>query len=595
MKNKIENIYHTVNEKLDVILSNNRRRWAFATVTVAVLLLFLMCSRPIFLGTGDVNMMKNYTGYRTGSLDANHPYGHVFIGWLMTTLYGVFPKLPWFSIYNIGVLFISFTTILKAFLSIAKALKKSIFTTILIFIMLYVTIFIHTLTNITYTINATILAASAISLVFSSLYEQVQSVKIIEFFLSCIYMLGCSIIRYSVFKPIVCFWLLAIVYYFIREKYNKNLKRSIVLFGFTGAMFLGAVFSHTFYMNYRQAYEPQGYYEYNKARTQFMDYYIAPYEGNEEFYNSIGWNGELYNLTDFYYFIDEAYNTENLEKILDYTKENNLKDPNTSTLYTGKMTVWLDEQGRIITLIMFALFIIIFMEFIRYFDKENILLLAGAVASMMGTIVFSFYLSYEGRFPLRTYQCVTFPTIIILTCIYLALKKSNEIQNIKLIKAGRVLSVFLSVCIVIEISNSLQMVYDWEKINQTVNSNQGSEDMCNYALAHRDNIYIYDTTVSGDYRLNIPVMNTSPTNMMMWGGTNMYNQAYYNQLKTIGKEGLSSDVWFEDNVYYITENSENNLRRENLFAFLSEKYGNVQMLEVSEINANIIVYKFMKG
>lgn len=592
MKDKIKTTCLNMNKILDNMINKYWKRWLFAFIFVVILYFILILTRPVFFGTGDVNMMKNYTGYRTGQLNSNHPYGHVFVGRLFVLLYGLAPSIPWFPLGNIVILILCIVCILKSVLTLTKVKNKNSLVTMMLFTFLYITIFVHTLTNMTYTLCATLCSTAAMALLFSSLYEDTNIKKISEFVMSCLLMILASIIRFSVFKADICFWALVLVYYFIILVQNKKIKIMIPLCIAVICMGGVSLFSHSYYMDFRESFEPEGYYEYNKARTEFMDYDIAPYEGNEEFYESIGWNEELYHLTDFYYFIDEAYNSENLTKILEYSQNMNRSELSSSVLSIGKQTVIKEQEGLLITVSMATIAGFFIISFIK--NRGHILLLLGTFASLAGCVIFCFYLSFLGRFPLRTYQCVAIPAIVISFCIYLLIDLTQRKKKDSIIfqKVGTVLKWCIFASMILASVLSYRIVYDKQDIASKTISNQISVELCNYALNHKENIYIYDTTVSGDYRLNIPVLDTSPTNLIMWGGTNMYNQAYYDQLETMGKTSLSSDVWFENNVYYVTKDKSSNKRRVYLNDFLMKKYEEIHMTEVERLDNDVVIYKF---
>lgn len=579
--------------KLSKCLTNHWKRLIFSLLFVSLLFMIFCFTRPIFLGIGDVNMMKNYIGYRTGNLDANHPYGHVLIGWLFTFLYGKMPKIPWFILLNIGVLVLALTLILYSFLTLAEKNKKGVLKTIGLYCFLYFFVFIFVYTEITYTVNAAIVCAAAIALLFSSLYET-NVYSWIDFCFSCLLMCGAAVIRFSVFKMAIFFWTLVFLFSIICLIYQNKSKYKILIKCILAlVMIVMAMQSSTFYLNYREKYETKQYVEYNEARIRFMDYEIAPYFGNENFYNSIGWNENLYKLTTFYYFMDDTFTTQNLEKVIEYSDHHKESKTLSDLITFADETLVKDSCGLLMTMTIFIL-LLYFVCCIK-FSKEYILLSIGAGASVLGTIIFCGYLSYLGRFPLRTYQSIAFQSIVILSCLIILVQKESIKTKYLNHKFLTILTIIFSYLITANgIYYSYNLVCNQNDIQSAEQYNINSQAMGVYALAHKENVYIYDTSVSGDYRKNIDVTEGSPTNLIMWGGTNMFNRAYYNQLKAMKKKKLTSESWFDNNVYYLTTISEINERRDNLYAYLLSKNGNISMNLVDVINSSVAVYKFTK-
>ena len=71
--------------------------------------------------------------------------------------------------------------------------------------------------------------------------------------------------------------------------------------------------------------------EFEKYRPRFSDYPVLPYEGNEEFYASIGWDKEFFDLSRQWMYIDRRFNAENLKKISEASQNIKLTEHNQVT------------------------------------------------------------------------------------------------------------------------------------------------------------------------------------------------------------------------------------------------------------------------
>ena len=67
--------------------------------------------------------------------------------------------------------------------------------------------------------------------------------------------------------------------------------------------------------------ESETYLELKQYRGQFRDYPVIPYKGNEEFYGSMGWDEEFYNVSRNWMYMDRRFTSENLKKIVEKTAE----------------------------------------------------------------------------------------------------------------------------------------------------------------------------------------------------------------------------------------------------------------------------------
>ena len=564
-------------------------------------------------------MMKTYSGYRTGIPTPEHAYGNMISGYFMYILYSLTKVIPWYSILTLLLLFFSITVICKAFLSVAYHKNLSIGWPIGLFAIIFIILFYYQLSILLYTVNASIVCCASIALFVSAISETHKKIRRTDYCLSFILMLMGSVIRFSSYRVSICFWLLIFIMekvpkalHYMKERKSVGATDNIALQNeidkkkkYAYLKKIGAVFSVFLLLaGARTGYEvnkqlrkdiyPQGFYELNSYRVKFMDYNTVPYEENPEFYQSIGWSEAFYTLVKNNYFMDDKFNTESLRDIYEYSVEHNEVKNNLNDLWEqGSATGYWISMGLALTSALIAALFMLFKVFLMREKTSDLIwrFLCGIFA-FGGCLIMSVYLCWQGRFPLRAYQCIAFPALI--TMMLLMIQMMDRTDNYW--RSKQVGHIILNVGIVLLLSvsvvHALKESYNEKEIARYSYSNARYDAMARYAQLHPENIYIHDPTVANDGRLFIDSSKENILNLILWGGTNVYTSSYNMQLDALDKEQLQSENFFDYNVYYMTNMDDEYMNM--LWKYLTEEYHEVYFTQVDQLSEGVRVYKISR-
>ena len=140
--------------------------------------------------------------------------------------------------------------------------------------------------------------------------------------LSMIMLALSQIVRHSSYVSQLPFFFLTFAFavYQCRKRWNKKCKILIILTTVILVSMISSISTiDTYYKDH--VVESETYLELKQYRGQFSDYPVIPYKGNEEFYGSMGWDEEFYNVSRNWMYMDRRFTSENLKKIVEKTAE----------------------------------------------------------------------------------------------------------------------------------------------------------------------------------------------------------------------------------------------------------------------------------
>ncbi|MDR1800534.1 MAG: hypothetical protein LBQ95_01620 [Lachnospiraceae bacterium] len=431
-----------ITNMLSKLYTTNKGRWAAGFITSLLFLCVLFLARPIFFYIHDINMMKTYSGIRTGVITAEHIYGNMYWGILMSTLYKITQTVPWYSIITLIIISISLATIFRSLLTLSFFRNLNPLFPAITFAVISITALIYPLTTIIFTTNAALVIGASLSLIFTVSVNS-RKAKYFDFSLSGFLLVLASIIRFSSFKAGVSFWVLALCLVYIGESGSFFKEKQIVsrqlfikktrtyLLYFLSVLLvcvLGNITNDRLHIDT----SPEGTDEYNEKRIDFYDYPTLDYDDAPEFYTSIGWTKALYELAKDSYFIDDRFNNENLDAIIAFSKSSDLRLFSLeNTLSLAKDTMITDKSGLALSLTLLTEALIIVFYIIKKTRAKSHFcsFLISGLLSVIITLVLSFYLCSKGRFPLRAYQSIALPAILMICFSIIAAIHADNKDN----------------------------------------------------------------------------------------------------------------------------------------------------------------------
>ena len=533
-----------------------RWQWGIAALVMAVLFGITYLTGTIRFSTNDdIRIMYALAGYNAGTAYPYQPFINYFLGQVISWQYELFPQVPWYAIYHVFCLYFGATVIGKSCVKIVA--KRNIHICVALFAMIgfYYTILIFPVMSMQFSTTPAVLGIAAAILIYTLDFEKDCKGGIyFEVGLSIIMLLLCYMTRSFTWYCVMCFYALAVFYQIITIVSKKQIhvkKYAWMLCGCTLLTIIFVVCLRTWSLGIKDSVEVnKEFEEYNKYRTQVQDYNKRlDYYDNTAFYDSIGWTENTYRALLSLLFLDENMNTENMKSIYE-AYESQSEGRSLNDTYLTAVSVF--EEYRVAKTGIAVTVLLFLMCCLMGIGKENRWReRLCAFFAFLGYLIMYFYLSYQGRLPIRTFMVITIcsATFLLISLIRIIEHKPKVVSVI-----GR----YAAVCIIILLSlYNIRAVYFKDDCTRTQTYTTATENEVKqfeqYAVEHHDNIYVYDFTVATLQRNPfVTFPDVKPTNCIISGGSYTFSTLYYKQLEENGLTSLYWEDLLKNNVYYVS-------------------------------------------
>ncbi|MBK6087614.1 hypothetical protein [Ruminococcus difficilis] len=350
--------------------------------------------------------------YTISSILAKGENGSLYINYLFTSflcvIYRFIPSVNWFVVIQIvlntfGLICINYVMIKRFNRLLAIG-----------FILSYSILFINQAVSIIqWTQTATIqITAGFLLLFYALLWNRKGSWSALQMVTSAALVLLGTLVRFSSLYPVLIIFVASLILWrFVtilkgnkknyKDIIRKACKDVLIIVLICCICFLSNVLSNSLAFSDK---EWQDYRKYNHARSNVVDYYHAPYEGNEEFYNSIGIYSENDLKVGVFSTDNTFFSTSKLNSISEYSKSAGYGNRFIITEFLSKLSgirIYF-MLGLCVVLVGLAIVLLKFRNKIK--PIFPILLIALFIAYF---IVFKFDYTFILALPILTYILVT--------------------------------------------------------------------------------------------------------------------------------------------------------------------------------------------
>ena len=364
----------------------------------------------------------------------------------------------------------------------------------------------------------------------------------------------------------------------------------------------------------RIGYRDAAWKEFNRffdARTQLYDFEKIPdYEGNEEFYESIGLGCEQAELIRNYNFgLDEHIDADTLEKVAEYAHEKAAAEKSTGerirgalwdyrALLSGRADGEAGEPYRTVSLVLYGLAVLLVLAGLRPRKQEAGLpdpdagrksvlcqlqkLLAIAALAAFRSILF-LYLYYNQRPVVRLTHSIFLEEAVILLWMIAGELREKRKTGAAVFCLLAALFGFASFCQIRDVRR--------EEARRT-EVNAPWEEFLSYCREHPENVYLTDVYSTVNY--SDPVFSPGePVNYDLMGGWASKSPLERKKLERLGvltenkTPSLAGILLNHENVYAAAEAEAS---MEWLAAYYASLGETVRIQEVDRIGENWIVY-----
>lgn len=209
-------------------------------------------------------------------------------------------------------------------------------------------------------------------------------------------------------------------------------------------------------------------------------------------------------------------------------------------------------------------------------------------------VVLCLYLAWRGRLPLRAWEAISLPGMMVClgACLrlFLADRKRGQVRihSNRIIRVGTAAMMALFACV------ALSDVQPYlERLNASVqyrnDCNNNVRDVERYAMQHPSNIYITGYMYQNYNPFTLYVSNR-PINVVSWGSSYYMTPVYLDQMASNNRGQLTSEDILADDVYLIV-NKDNIDDIETVFEMLKVDWEAQSLYPVESINERMWVYK----
>lgn len=566
--------------RCSVSIYKKLRKIIFILIPIYIFIIALCTGYPLFETNDDVYLMDVLSGNIIGEPYAVTSYFHVFLGFVISSLYRL-AYFPWFPIFIIACNLLGQMAIYAGLYDLLQ--KKNVHAGIKLFVLIFMLPISSYLCFLpSYTTSATLIGVVSIYL----LYKDKRVLSLVCLALA-------TAIRMQSGFVVCAFWGLSYIYlHFLNNKkftwdfFIKGLLVIVLVFGVYASDEL-----------IKAQVEPKGYREFRIEQSNYNDF-AKKQLSDEELTKTIaaaGWDNELYELSKTYFSFDDRITADSYKVFNAYNRAKNYDIDGVSEY----LKYIAEYQLFLIHLIVFPiLFLLVYIVQSILARKRSFWL---GIALLFVYLLGAIYLAMLGRIIFTSALAIVLPVIMAVIMLFVEFtyepkeSKANYIDIAMLVAliALALLGKFTEAVIIgsiyfafrINFKRNLAILlalafgvscgyiaYDdnekliaKEKYECKIFTEQ-RRDVEDYCIYNPQNIFVLSLDMGEDGVMMKDRIKYN--NMFAWGSTNVHSSAFNIQMEKAGLSEFDMKILLQPNVYFITSMPE---RVELLHAALSAK------------------------
>ena len=568
-------------------------RWADRLwPALLVMLCYAVCIRfgyMQYLSNDDSSIQNLLSGCTTGTPFWAHPFVNVLISYPLSRLYSLLPSVQWWYIYSqtliiLGMLFTNY--------SIAALAKRCAFPQVLAFFTvaaLTFSFFLYPVSNVAFTIVPAILGSGIMARLF--LLEGEKSSRKLFFLYLFLYVLAlCH--RAASGKVILCYLLLSLFYLCFSDLSVSFRKRTALFLVVTTSFILLTFLITSGNSRYEANLNGEEYLQYNHARSAYKDFPHDTYMENPELYESVGWDLDLYDLVDHWFFMDDRVTTQSFT----YLVENSTRKASTIDI-SVILACWQHlQESTLVKADEWVWLICAVAALIAVIIQRKPFLLLCFTLNIIGSGFLILYQLYNGRILYRTAVIVLLPSAVFdLLLMIKALERTKR----KFLFPVLTMSILLiSVLSTVKVAS---YTFNSTRVQDSIYSARQNRMLNDYAIAHGNTVFIKQSGVSMNTTPWNIYPSEKPINIIGWGGSEFNSYIHRTKLKANGISKLTCEIFRQGNIRYISseslESAEGWIDPNSVFVkfykLMCHHYGAVGIIQEDSICDQASVYRFV--
>lgn len=525
--------------------------------------------RPSFETNDDIVFAELGSGLR-GVKDAHLVFQNYGLGMIYRFLYGVTGRLPWYTIVQYMILFVSFTVVTYVLISRLGEISG-----LCLFVILACGFGYEGYIHLQFTKTAGIAAAAAVFLLLHLMEQEKYSwwgiaggilLAVIaymyredQFWASCGLMAGAGLL-----------------FLFDLRKYRNKKLRRLGICVLTFGVLLLSVFGVDRWdsSKYRSA-EWKEYQEFNQLRSELLDYGFPDYDSNQEIYEELGISREAYELYKSWNFNDtEKFDTEVMKKLVDLKQ----KRPLTIRTVTAFLRRFPSDLLRMPMFYFFAVFAVLWL----LCGKKDVFSVISVLAECLLLVAVYFYLYYQGRYMVNRVDVgLWFSACLVMLWIF----SSGEVRYMNT-------KVSVLLCMICVALGQFMMYKDWRLATSSIPEARVSQRAVLETIGtDKEHVYLAKSGMLSEIVCYGP-FDRMPENLLdnvyWFGGWECRTPGYTRAMEAHGIINPYRDVVNNETIYLVDDNIDLTLKyirqyyAENAQAVFVKTIGNVDVYQITD-------------
>ncbi len=501
-------------------------KWTLWLPPLLATLFFVTLSRVTYFryeNSDDFLIARTFLGFEGMRPVPPHLYLHPALVWVLNALSAAAPGVAWFSVAQLGMLWISAAVLCLCLLRCGRAARlHSVVCSLAA--LLFLGVFASFLcTRLTYTTTSALVAAAASALLVCAGVTRRRVAPCV--LLSAALLMLSGMLRDSSLPASLCFWLVSLAFLCGRLAGGEAHERRALLRALVPAIVVGAVLTGVRLWEKR---EYAAFFDFHDARTELMDYEVE--------------------LVRQWYFMDENITADALRLIQNGSAQASL----TERLQNVPRTLrnFFEENPAYLFSVLLLVLLTVLACLVPHGSAGLTRLTALAALGLFAAMLV--YLAWRGRFLGRAVDCALLPAAAVAACL--------AVSGLPLASRRRTRTAVLCLCALLLLPAGMQLkqtLYTLTRRPDIVSPTREA-DLEAYALEHPDRLIVRTPDLLRDTRLFPDVSAGIPDNTLIWGDWLCRTPGWNAQLARFGfdPEGFAAADFLSEAILFATADDE---------------------------------------
>lgn len=539
--------------------------WITALITAAFMAVLLGILHPIYYANDDAMLRSILSGSFSSAASSKTVYLGQLLSLPISWLYCVLPAVPWFDLFQILCLGISFWLILYGAVGKVNTVKYKMIAGGFVFCFL-AAILTQQMVLPTYTVTAAIVGCTGIFYLFLAEERRDKKQQLVSFLPGVLLLILCFEIRQNIFFMTFPFAALVVLYRLLGK---GNFKEKLIRYWPSIGLSAGLILICLLIESVAYASQDWKYYkQYNEVRTLVYDYTgIDCSDAALQRYSEMGILDETISLyRNYNILLAGQQDLDTMEKIAAEQPPYGVGWRN--AIYSYIILFRQQRNDSFYPALGIAFYLVLIFMLWPMGRKKDVFWICGLVVIRSGLWI---YLMEQGRYPERITISLFILEFAVLFGFFfeILLEHVREIKKQKSVKSAIVIysavSILFLVVLFTLVTGSKNLYCRYQ---ETAEINQKYGAVFDFMKQQPNNLYLLDVTSFPNCPEYLFEKNNTVDNTLLLGGWMTGSPLLTDKLGYYGYQSAREAFLEGNNVYYVSKNSETGIETEGAADFI---------------------------